>query len=90
MEVKEAVKMAKEHIVDLYEAESIINLGLEEVVLEDGVWRITIGFSRPWDIESDNLFVTRTSPKRTYKVVAIDGTDGRIMSVISHRADISH
>ncbi len=88
MRVKEAVKIAKEHIVDLYETESIRNVGLEEVELSGGVWRVTVGFSRPWDYESLNLFGHgQDAPRRTYKVVTIDDTDGGVMSIISHSAD---
>ena len=51
MDVKEAVRTAKEYLSDLYEGEQIMNVGLEEVVFEDRLnsWRVTIGFSRPWD-----------------------------------------
>ena len=88
MQVKEAVRMAKRHIRDLFETEGIKNVGLEEVERGDGVWRITIGFSRPWDFESDNLFGTTQAPiRRTYKVVRIGDSDGEIMSVMSHASD---
>ena len=89
MEVKEAVMVAKRHIRDLFETEGIRNVGLEEVERDDGVWLITIGFSRPWDFESHNLFgMAQAPPRRTYKVVRVGDTDGKIMSVISHAADI--
>ena len=35
MDVKEAVTLAKNHITDLFAAEGIINLGLEEVEYDD-------------------------------------------------------
>jgi len=90
MEVKEAVKIAKEHIRELYEAEGIRNVGLEEVVLTGGVWKVTVGFSRPWDFDSPNLFGhSQDPPRRAYKVVEIDDIDGEVMSVISHSADVS-
>ena len=51
MDVKEAVRRAKNYLDDLYQAEEIANVGLEEVVFEDmsNTWKVTIGFSRPWD-----------------------------------------
>ena len=51
MDVKEAVRMAKEYLVELFAEESISDVGLEEVKFEDpsNKWNITIGFSRPWD-----------------------------------------
>ena len=48
MDVKEAVRTAREYVVDLFQDENIINVGLEEVVFEEvsAVWKITIGFSQ--------------------------------------------
>lgn len=89
MEVKKAVEIAKQHIRELYEAENISNVGLEEVQLHGGVWSITIGFSRPWDFVSHNLFGTATdTPRRTYKVVSIRDADGEVVSVMSHSAEL--
>lgn len=83
MEVKEAVRTAKQHIVDLYDTENINNVGLEEVELVGGVWSVTVGFSRPWDYAS-NLFGQQSLPRRTYKIVTIDNNDGEVLSIISH------
>ena len=49
MDVKEAVRIAKEYLGDLFEAEQITNVGLEEVVFEDASnsWKVTLGFFRP-------------------------------------------
>ena len=51
MDVKNTVALAKQHIKDLFAAEGISDLGLEEVEYDNDerVWRVTIGFSRPWD-----------------------------------------
>lgn len=90
MEVKEAVKMAKEHIRDLYEGEKIVNLGLEEVELSGNVWRIAVGFSRPWDsVPRDMLGHPQGPRERSYKVVRISDSDGRVLSVESHSADMA-
>ena len=53
MEVKDAVRLAKEYVADLFEAEQITNVGLEEVVFDEpsDCWNVTIGFSRPWGRE---------------------------------------
>lgn len=58
--------VAKRHISDLFEAEGIRNVGLEEVERDDGVWLITIGFSRPWDSESHNLFGMAPDPPQAH------------------------
>ena len=50
MNVKEAAKLAKEYVADLFADEGIANVGLEEIQLgSDGhFWKVTVGFSRPW------------------------------------------
>ena len=80
MEVKKAVEVAKTYIQELFGEEEILNLGLEEVELdEEGVWRVTIGFSRPWERSVDN--VLRAGNVRTYKVVLIRDRDHSVVSV---------
>lgn len=82
MEVKEAVKMAKEHIRELYEGEKITNLGLEEVELASDVWSIAVGFSRPWDSIPRDFVGNLQGPRaRSYKIVKIRDIDGQILSV---------
>lgn len=71
IEVKEAVKMAKKYIADLYEGESITEIGLEEVKRNDdmGQWLVTIGFFRSLDEDSSKgVFRQRN---RLYKQVVI-------------------
>ena len=81
MDVKEAVRTAKEYLVNLYEGENITDIGLEEVVFNDESdnWNITIGFSRPWDTRND--VITSLRLRRSYKVVSIDDTTGRVESL---------
>ena len=74
MEVQEAVRAAKAHVTELFEDEEIMNVGLEEVEFKNG-WRITIGFSRPWDR------TILTAPGRSYKVVRLNDKTGRVVSV---------
>ena len=51
MDVKEAVETAKKYSAEIFEGESMENLGFEEVVFDDEtvVWKMTVGFNRPWD-----------------------------------------
>ena len=73
LEVKEAVKLAKNYIADIYDGEDITDIGLEEVKCEDSLWRVTIGFFRPWERQGNKLFASPS--QRTYKVVHIsDGS----------------
>ena len=81
MDVKEAVRMAKEYLVELFAEESISDVGLEEVKFEDpsNKWNITIGFSRPWDQKySLANALGGTHPSRSYKVVRINDDTGRV------------
>ncbi|MDE0048448.1 MAG: hypothetical protein OXO52_01580 [Rhodospirillales bacterium] len=80
MNVKEAVAIAKEHIEELFGEEDILNLGLEEVELdEEGFWRITIGFSRPWNRNVGSVLAGENS--RSYKIVVLSNRDGDVRSV---------
>lgn len=86
MDVKEAVKMAMEQFMDIFQSEPIENVALEEVVFnsEDNVWEVTIGFSRPWDYPKNNSLVAnlRTErPIRSYKVITIDDESGIVKSI---------
>ena len=80
MNVKQAVAIAKEHIAELFAEEEILNLGLEEVEFdEDECWRITIGFSRPWNRNVGSVLSGENS--RSYKIVVLSDRDGHVLSV---------
>lgn len=88
MEVREAVRLAKRHIADLFADEEIEDIGLEEAVLGDyeptgvAVWRITIGFTRPWNRKLDTATMMRWQHRaRAYKTVEIDVVNGAILGV---------
>ena len=50
-DVKEAVQLAKRHLLQVFSGEKITDVGLEEVEFDNtkGDWKITMGFTRPWD-----------------------------------------
>lgn len=85
MEVRQAIDKAKDWIRNVYSDEDLMNLGLEEVRKdhEADVWRITVGFSRPWDFdkryaaapETDRLYM------RSFKVVSVDDGSGEVLSI---------
>ena len=83
MDVKEAVRTAKEYVFDLFTDEHIEDLGLEEVAYDDtsGVWEITIGLTRPWDRRG---FSKMIESRRSFKKVCIRRADGVVLSVV-HR-----
>ena len=51
MDVKKASQTAKDYLLDLFEGEEIMNIGLEEIEFDNSSknWSVTVGFSRPWD-----------------------------------------
>lgn len=93
MEIKEVAQHAKRYVADLFTEEGIKDLGLEEIEFDgqSGVWRVTVGFSRPWDRANDTsgsltdsiteLVGAPRKRAREMKVVVLDEADGRILSV---------
>ena len=88
MNVKEAVKVALEYVSDVFRAESVTNVGLEEVVFDDTrkMWRVTVGFSRPWDYPSQpavlrTLGEPRATPVRQYKVVLVNAETKEVVGL---------
>lgn len=84
MNVKEAVKVAKEYVLDLFAEEEINNLGLEEVEFSEGeqIWSVTVGFSRPWELPNNTILAALAKPSdRSYKIVRIDDKAGQVKSV---------
>jgi len=97
MDVKEAIRTAKHYVTDAFAEEPVADLGLEEVEFDESanVWRVTIGFARPWEVAQrslkdeaslaytklgEQLGVT-TLPRRAYKVVTIADDGGKVLSV---------
>ena len=83
MEVKEAASTAKKYITDLFDNESIMDVGLEEIDFRSNKWEVTIGFFRPWDHgKKMTTALGDQYPSRSYKVVYIDNLTGRVISVM--------
>ena len=84
MDVKQAVQTAREYVVSLYDEEDIMDIGLEEVEFDycSEQWRVTIGFSRPWDRTKEvGIRIADFQRPRSYKVVHILDGDGQIVSL---------
>ena len=84
MDVKEAVRTAKAYLIDLFEDEHITNVGLEEVVFDEAsaAWKITIGFSRSWDLKGPlSVTMAGASPDRSYKMLSINDATGKVESL---------
>ena len=86
MDVKEAVRTAKEHVVEVFSDEPIQNVGLEEVEFDESnqVWVVTVGFSRSWEPSRDLFRALGGDAARTFKIVRIEDDSGRVQSV-KHR-----
>lgn len=87
MEVKEAVRTAKAYVTELFAGEEITDVGLEEVKFDvcTDDWKITIGFSRPWD-QKNTLTAALDNGHlgRSYKVLLIDDKTGRVDSLTDY------
>lgn len=87
MDAKAAVSLAKHKIAELFADEGIKNLGLEEIDYDENahVWKVTIGFTRPWDEPRNGLAALAAIKaehfRRTYKVVRISDDSLEVMSV---------
>lgn len=85
MDVKDAVRTAKEYLTDLYVEEEIVNVGLEEVRYDDEAdkWYVTIGFSRPWDQRIAMMVRSHQAGliERSYKELCIDDITEEVESL---------
>lgn len=86
MNVPEVVRLAKRYVVELFEEENPLNVGLEEIEFDDRKkeWDVTIGFSRPWNVNRNvlaTLQVEPAAPGRSYKVVRIRDSDGQLIGL---------
>ena len=85
MNVHEAVSKAKKFTMEVFAEEKIADLGLEEVVRDDeqGLWRITLGFSRPWNEARTalSMLTGESQMRRSYKVVTIKDASSEIVSL---------
>ena len=84
MEVKQAVELAKQHIVDIFAEEEITDAALEEVRFnyEEDEWLVTIWFFRPWSVPARvRVFSEEHIKNRTYKVVHLNDADGGLKGI---------
>jgi len=86
MDVKQAVRTAKDYVSDLFSEEQIRNIGLEEVEFDDTskVWLVTVGFARPWE-NAGFLASAGLAEPRSYKEVRLSDADGQVLSVKDRR-----
>lgn len=84
--IKQAVEIATNHLRELYSADKLLDVLLEEVSVSDDrkYWKVTLGFSRP--IEAKDLTslmqAIGAQHKREYKVFEIDRSTGEVKSML--------
>ena len=80
--VKEATRIAKEYMAEMFQPEEIPNLMLEEAELaEDGSsWRVTVSFSEHKG-KSAIEAMTGIESKRSYKDLKIRADDGTVLAM---------
>jgi hypothetical protein len=82
MNNKEAIKIAKEYVLDVFGDEGIEDIGLEEITRDGSRWLITIGFSRKWQKPSAMAVTMHNAiPKRSYKELWVDPETNSVLSV---------
>ena len=85
MNVKDAARMAKEHIAELLAGEQIRDIAIEETKFQHGAntWLITVGFFRPWHqgITREIPFDEDRNLLRSYKAVRINDRIERVEEV---------
>ena len=94
MDAREAISQAKNYVSDVFRDESISNLGLEEVEFDEGdqIWKVTVGFSRPWNTVRNALTAIAGEPaaRRSYKVVRIRDADHAVLSITDRNRELDH
>jgi len=82
--VKEAAKISREYIQELYREDKIHDLSLEEVEIseDEKSWLVTIGFTKQMS-QPLNPMEAMTGPKyaRFYKELKIDAEKGQVRSM---------
>ena len=91
MEVKEAVRVAKAWVSEVFAEEHVHDIGLEETVFEEssGRWLITVGFRRRIGRAAklqdqsviDMLRAGQGIENRCYKVVLVDDKTGKVIEM---------
>lgn len=85
MDVKQAVREAKNYVSDLLDDEGIQDLGLEEIEFDesDQTWNVTLGFSRRWNYVRNALtpIAGERALRRSYRLVKVRDSDGQVTSV---------
>jgi len=82
IDVKSAVKIAMQYVLDLLSGDQVRDVRLEEVEFSDDgeYWLVTIGFSRP-EAQRSAFEVLHGRFEREYREVKVLAKDGQVRSM---------
>ena len=86
-DIKQVVGRAKHWLSDVLADEHPTNIGLDEIEFDSlaGQWKITLGFSRPWNTSTSNALTAiaglQAASKRAYRIITLDGKTGEVISM---------
>lgn len=88
LDMKAAVKTAREQAAQLFAEESLPNLALEEIEFDEEKqhWLVTLGYDSPNRVKrkttGPSLFPTvEEETQRKYKIFRIDANDGHLIAM---------
>ncbi len=83
IDAKEAARIAFEYVQEVYKADEIPHLSLEEVELssEGDFWFVTVSFLRPVSKSPIEAMTTGQLGTATYKVLKIQAEGGQVHSM---------
>lgn len=89
IDMKTAVRSARQSALDLFGPEALPNLALEEVEFDEDShqWQVTLGFDSPHKIKRKTNALSpfptiEEEVKREYKQFNIDASDGHLVSIM--------
>jgi hypothetical protein len=85
MDVKQVATVAKKWVENVLAEEQVFNVGLEEIEYSPEMkeWRVTVGFSRPWNTARNALtaITGEQSARRAYRVITVREPNGEVTSM---------
>lgn len=83
IDVKEAINIARDHLLFLYDQKDLPGLLLEEVELteDEKYWMVTFGFdvNREYAQAFERVIMPKTT--REYKIITIQASTGKVLSM---------
>lgn len=83
-QAKDVIALAKQYIADVYGDEGAFNIGLEELSYDEGIWQVTLGFSREWDRLPATVLsgmAGRPALARVFKALEIEDFSGQVRGI---------